>query len=97
MLMINIKGQCVESKSLCEKIYLQSDRISFYESKIYVKLENEEVVLVPAIYSDQEGYYVLIAKGQRCPHWQWKCKVCGTCNTYNDYLCPVCNKGTQDD
>ena len=78
-----------------ERIYLQVDQMSFYDSKIFVRID-DEVFLVPAIFCDQKGYYVLAGKG-KCQSWKWKCKKCGECIDYEHYTCPACGRGTQDD
>jgi hypothetical protein len=64
---------------------------AFHDSKIFVQVL-DEVHAVPAIFSDQDGYYVI--KIKRCKTWQWQCNVCEKCNYLEDYRCVFCGKGT---
>ena len=91
----NVHAECSSSHSNSTedefKTYLSPDQISFHDSKIFVQL-NDDVFLVPAIFADQQGYYILNTKGQRCKNWEWKCprSDCGVCNTYDHYHCQAC-------
>jgi hypothetical protein len=79
------------SIDLVQKIYLHTDQVSFHDSKIFVQLF-DEVRVVPAVFSDQNGYYILT--GKRCKSWQWTCDYCKKCNELEDYRCVYCGKGT---
>lgn len=62
-----------------QKTYLQPEQIAFHNSKIYVLLD-EDVFLIPAIYSDQGGLFILGAQPRgRCEPYEWKCPKCGKC------------------
>ena len=66
LLSINVNAACLDCKDsepsveavLPQKNYLQNQQIAFLESKIYVNL-NSGVYVVPAIYSDEQGYFIL--------------------------------------
>jgi hypothetical protein len=77
-----------------EKLYLQKDQILFEDSHIFVQLSNK-VVSVPAIFSDQEGYYIYTA-AWFCKSWEWKCSSCGKCNALEDYRCYNCGTEMPD-
>ncbi len=81
------------SLALNEKMYVEPNQIAFHDSKIYVQLE-ENVFIVPAIYSDQDGFYIQLTKQPRgrCEPYEWKCPNpnCGRCNDFSDDTCPRC-------
>jgi hypothetical protein len=72
-----------------QKIYLLTDQIIFHDSRIFVQL-NEDVIPVPAILSDQQGYYILKVWG--CRAYEWRClnPKCKKCVDIEDYRCPAC-------
>lgn len=71
-----------------DKLYLEKDQILFEDSRIFVQLSNK-VIAVPAVFSDQEGYYIYTA-AWFCKSWEWKCRKCGLCNAIEDYRCYNC-------
>jgi hypothetical protein len=81
--------------SLSEKIYVPLERISFHDSKIFIQLF-DKLLVVPAIYSDQLGYYVLSASCSQCRAYEWRCNVCGTCNSLASYMCSFCRSEMPD-
>lgn len=74
---------------LTQKTYLTLDQITFHDSKIYVQL-GEDVLVVSAIYSDAGGFF--IKKNNICAVWEWKCGRCGLCVDGEQPICPVCKK-----
>jgi hypothetical protein len=74
-----------------QNIYIQSNQIAFHDNQIYIQLDGD-IFVVPAIYSDQNGFYIQNIKQPRgrCEPYEWKCSICGTCNDFADYYCRQC-------
>jgi hypothetical protein len=81
-----------EEVAIPQKTYLQDQQIVFFQSKIYVNIEGIAFE-VPAIYSDEDGYYILTGQPRgRCEPYEWKCGNCGTCNEFSYYYCRKCKR-----
>lgn len=93
---------CIEHKnairnSISEKIYVSLDQVFFQDSQIYLQLSDTSFA-IPAIYTDQQGYYVLNNGWfKKCKSWEWECSNCGNCNSWEYYKCPSCGAEVPDD
>ena len=80
---------------LSEKIYIEVDQINFMDKKIYVHV-NEGIFEIPAIYSDENGYFFdKVAKSGHCSWYEWEClwRPCGYCNLRGiDLKCRACGR-----
>ncbi len=74
-----------------EKVYVGADQIQYFDNKIYVLIE-KEILETPALFSDERGYYVILAaKSGNCAWYEWKCTRCGYCNLRGiDWECKSC-------
>ena len=74
-----------------EKVYVGADQIQCLDNKIYVLIEND-ILETPALFSDEGGYYVILAaKSGNCSWYEWKCTRCGYCNLRGiDWECKAC-------
>lgn len=78
---------------LPEKFYITADQIQLSDGKIYVRV-GEFVYEVPAIYSDEKGYYFdRVAKSGHCSWYEWECQGCYFCNLRGlDWKCRACGR-----
>ncbi len=77
------------------KIYLSSSNLTFQDNHIYALLDDNEVIEIAALYSDEAGIYVLKADMSKwprgkCPDSYWECLNCGFCNPETQYECMYC-------
>ncbi len=92
---INAKCKCgkpPKDKQHSEKIYLNPSEIDIVDKQIYVKVENSTVPTF-ALYSDNEGIYILNKRGRdqgRCPEDYWECSTCGGCTSWYSAECDWC-------
>jgi hypothetical protein len=84
--------------SLDLKFYIQPEQISLDNNKIYVNFEDDLIYEVPAIFSDERGYYFeSIAKSGDCSWYEWECERCRTCNLRGvDWRCRACGLGISE-
>lgn len=100
MFLAQINANCISEErnfeTLLQKIYLHTQQIIFDDTKIFVQLNDNDIIAVPAIFSDQQGYYILKTWG--CKSWEWKCPntSCGRCNSLEYYRCPSCGTEMPD-
>lgn len=69
---------------LPENYYIQSEQIIFADKKIYINI-NDEKYETPALFSDEDGYFIQTIRGKctgKCGLFEWECGRCGFCNLY---------------
>jgi hypothetical protein len=85
-------GKPPKENAQVEKIYLNPTEINILEKQILVKIEDEAMPAF-ALYTDQEGIYVLTKRGRdqgRCPEEYWECGTCGGCTPWHSPDCDWC-------
>jgi hypothetical protein len=84
------KCPCPKNTACADKVYLQSNDIDIINNQIYVRIE-DQIVPAIALYSDNEGIFVLTKKRQgRCPEEYWECSTCTGCSPWHAHDCDWC-------
>ncbi len=82
-----------EIVSTLEKMYVNIDQVECSDNKIYVTTD-DFVILTPALYWDDKGYYIfLAAESGNCAWYEWQCRnpTCRFCNLRGvDWKCRAC-------
>lgn len=80
---------------LGKKFYVNVEQVDFANQKIYIGTEGI-VYETPALFSDENGYYILqIAQSGHCAWYEWECSnsKCKACNLRGiDYKCRSCGR-----
>jgi len=79
---------CQEMQILLERnVYVKLEQILFENNKIFVSI-NDVIYQTPAIYTDENGYYIQKLFERECSWYEWKCPRCYQCNWKIDLVCP---------
>lgn len=75
-----------------DRIYLNIDRIKITDRGNYLRLDNEEIIPLAIIYSDDKGSYITCNDFEIKDYWFYKCPGCGIMRSINSDYCnnPKC-------
>lgn len=93
-------AKCLPTENSCncfiaqngDKIYINPEAVVLYESKIYLNVDNNPI-LVSALFSDAGGLYISKKKEEKeKKEGTWTCPTCGWTNPLTS---PICEKSGQ--
>lgn len=87
------RESCQKSIEFLENYYIESEQVVFTDKKIYVSIDDEKYE-TPALFSDENGYYIQKIRGKCtgvCTWYEWECGNCHFCNLY-EIECGNCKR-----
>lgn len=73
------------------KLYIPREKIALVDDLILVEIE-DLIFETPAIFTDENGFYVTEVKDDGCGRLRWRCKNCDECNSLFFSRCSKCKK-----
>lgn len=90
-LFIELMEHAIEAIDIDEdKIYLDSSKIFFSKNRICLRNALNEIIVLPLIYSSENGLYIKASEITFNITNMWKCHFCGYLNHNDDNACRRC-------
>lgn len=79
------------------KRYIEPEQIAISSNKIFIKVEEDQIVETLALHSDEKGFYVDDDDCDERSGYRWSCLICHFCNAFWDQCCLRCNRDKKGD